>query len=173
MVSELESMIRGEHSKLQTNKIIAWVGKDQKKFDELVRLFLTGDYDVSQRSGWPMSTIVSFHPEMVGKHLKQIVENLEIPGRHVAVKRNTVRLLEYITVPETLQGQVMNMCFKMIEDPKEAIAVKASALTILGNLSGPFPEILPELQMIIRSRWDQETAAFRSRGKKILGKSFS
>ena len=62
----------------------------------------------------------------------------------------------------------MNSCFQFIENPKEAIAIKIISLTLLGNLAKDYPEILPELRVVIESRWEMETPGFRSRAKKIL-----
>jgi len=38
----------------------------------------------------------------------------------------------------------------------------------LQNLSKIYPEIKQELKTIIEDRWDHESAAFKSRAKKIL-----
>lgn len=65
----------------------------------------------------------------------------------------------------------MTACFNYIPNPDEAIAVKAFSLTVLENLSKQYPEILPELKTIIEDRREYETAAFKSREKKILAKS--
>ena len=62
----------------------------------------------------------------------------------------------------------MNACFGFVESPSKPNAIKASSLTIIFNLSKQYPEIKQELKLIIEERWDTETAAFRSRGKKIL-----
>jgi hypothetical protein len=62
----------------------------------------------------------------------------------------------------------MDLCFGYIASPDEAIAVKAFSLTVLQNFSRRYPEIKNELKVIIEERWDYETAAFRSRAKKIL-----
>jgi hypothetical protein len=64
----------------------------------------------------------------------------------------------------------MDICFRYIAFPNEAVAVKAFSLTVLQNLSKTYPEILPEIKLLIEERWDHETAAFKSRAKKILGK---
>ncbi|MES2774908.1 MAG: hypothetical protein V4722_12025 [Bacteroidota bacterium] len=164
----LEEMILEEHSKAQTNKIITWVGTDQKRFDELVSLFLKGKPLITQRAGWPLSYIGATHPTLVKKHLKSIIKNLEKPNLHNAIKRNTVRLLEHIDIPESLHGEVMNHCFGYIEDPNEAVAVKAFSLTVLENLSKQYPEIVPEIKLIIESRWEHATAAIKSRAKKLM-----
>jgi hypothetical protein len=165
---DLRETILKEHSKAQTHKIIKWVGNDQKRFDKLFDLFLHDEYRVVQRAAWPMSYCVINYPELIKKHFSKLLKNLHKPGLHDAVKRNTVRLLQEITIPEKFHGEVMNTCFGYITDPKEKVAVKAFSLTILQNLSRQYPEIRNEIKIIIEERWEHETAAFRSRAKKIL-----
>lgn len=165
---DLRATILQEHSKANCQRIVKWIGSNQQRFDELVKLFLHDEYIVVQRAGWPMSEIVLKNPAMVQKHLRKILDYVNKPGLHNAVRRNTVRLLQYLDIPKKYQGQVMNLCFDYIISPTEKIAVKAFSLTVLQNLSRQYPEIKQELKTIIEDRWDQETAAFRSRAKKIL-----
>lgn len=167
---KLRDQILKEHSKANCDIIVNWVGDSQQRFDELFDLFLNDEYRVVQRAGWPLSYAVSAHPKFIQKHFSRLLKNLQKPGLHNAVRRNTVRLLQDVTIPQKFQGQVMDLCFEYINSPTEAIAVKAFALTVLDNLSQQYPEIKPELRTIIEDRWDYETAAFRSRAKKILKK---
>ena len=164
----LKETILEKHSKAQTNKIVKWIGEDQKRFDELFNLFLHDEYRVVQRAGWPLSNCVIEYPKLIQKHFGQLLKNLRKPNLHNAVKRNTVRLLQDIAIPKKFHGGVMNICFEYIADPQEKVAIKAFSLTILQNLSRQYPEIKQELKTIIEDRWDYETAAFRSRAKKIL-----
>jgi hypothetical protein len=164
----IRETILAEHSKAQTNKIIKWIGSDQKRFDELFNLFLNDEYRVIQRAAWPLSYCVINHPQLIKKHFTKLIKNLHKPKLHDAVKRNTVRLLEHISIPEKFHGEVMNICFGYISDPREKAAVKAFSLTVLQNFCHKYPEIRQELKTIIEDRWDYETAAFRSRAKKIL-----
>jgi hypothetical protein len=110
------------------------------------------------------------NPSMIEPYIGVLVKKLQEPGVHPAVVRNAVRVLEDIELPEQYHGEVMNSCFAFIENPATPAAIKAFSLTVLFNLSRQYPEIKPELQLIIEERWDTETAAFRSRGKKILKK---
>lgn len=148
----LREEILAEHSKAQTNKIIQWVGNSQKRFDELVYLFLHDEYRVTQRAGWPLSYVASAHPQLVKKHLKILVKTLRQQNLHNAVKRNIVRFLQDIPVPEELHGEVMDICFSFIMDPQEAVAVKAFSLTILEKLATDYPEIINELKVVIEER---------------------
>ena len=165
---KLRETILKEHSKANCTRIVNWVGADQKKFDELFNLFLTDEYRVVQRAAWPVSYCVKAHPEFIKKHFAKLIKNLNKPGIHDSVKRNTIRLLQYVTVPEKFHGQVMDSCFRFISSPDEPVAVKAFSLTVLQILAMHYPEIKNELKLVIEERWDYETAAFKSRAKKIL-----
>ncbi len=48
----LESEILEEHSKRNTIRLAKWIGSDKKRFKELMKIFLKGEYRVTQRSAW-------------------------------------------------------------------------------------------------------------------------
>jgi hypothetical protein len=165
---KLRETILKVHSKANCMKIVKWVGCDQQKFDELFHLFLNDEYRVVQRAAWPVSYSVELYPQLIKKHFSKLINNLQKPKLHVAVKRNSIRLLQYVEIPEKFIGRVMDLCFSYVSSPDETVAVKAFSLTVLQNLSKKYPEIKNELKLIIEERWDYETAAFRSRAKKII-----
>lgn len=166
---KLRDAILKEHSKAQKDKIVAWVGNSQSRFDELINLMLQDkDEKVIQRATYPMSYCVEAYPSLITKHLDKLLKNLSNRKQHNAVFRNTMRALELITIPEKYHGVIMNFCFDSIQSPDEHIAVKAHALTILDKLARIYPDIAPELKLIIQERWNYETAAFHARGRKIL-----
>jgi hypothetical protein len=157
-----------EHSKEQAMRVAEYACASAKNFRELMRCYMEADYRISQRAAWSVSWAARKNPVLVKPHLKAIVGQLQRKNVHDAVIRNAVRVLEAIDIPEELHGEVMNACFGFIETPSTAVAIKAFSLTTLFNLSKQYPEIKAELKLIIQERWDTETAAFRSRGKKIL-----
>jgi hypothetical protein len=159
-----------EHSKKQCNRIVNWVDKSQQRFDELFKLFLSEEYRVVQRSAWPVSNCVLANPLFINKHWEELISSLHRPNLHVAVKRNTIRLLQNIFIPEKYHGQLMKICFDYLENPAEAVAVKCFSLTVLEKLSKKYPEILPELKLIITEQLENAAAGFKSRAFKILMK---
>lgn len=164
----LKETLLEEHSKNQCRLVVNWVGNDQKRFDELFKLFLADEYRITQRAAWPVSYCVIAHPSLINKHWKTLVSNLNNPCLHDAVKRNSVRFLQNIEIPEKYHGNIMNICFSFLESPKEALAVKVFSMTVLWNLSKLYPEIKPELKLIIEDQMPDQSAGFKSRGKKIL-----
>lgn len=125
-----------------------------------------------QRAAWPIGIIGQTHSHLLKKHLPVFVSLLRKPGLHNAVRRNITRLLQYVSIPEELKGDVMDACFSFICDVQEKAAVKAFSLTILEQLAKEYPEIMPEIVTVIEEQWDYETAAFHSRARKILAESF-
>jgi len=167
MMDILESL-KQEHSKKQTDRIVAFVGADKKRFAGLIELFFKGEYRITQRAAWPISYCVRAHPELIEPYFKPLLDNLARKDIHVAVIRNTVRLLQDVDIPKKHQGRVMNTCFDFLLSPDTPIAIKAFSLTILSNLSKEHPDIGGELKLIIEEQWERSTPAFRSRAKRAL-----
>ena len=165
---DLRQTILAEHSKANCNKIVKWVGNSQKRFAELFNLFLNSEYRVNQRAAWPLSYCVIDHPELISPHLAKLFKNLHKHDIQDFVKRNTVRLLQYIDIPKKFHGEIMDICLRHISSPREPAAIKAFSLSILHNLSQQYPEIKNEVKLIIEERWPYETAAFHSRAKKFM-----
>jgi hypothetical protein len=79
-------------------------------------------------------------------------------------------VLQELVIPEQFHGEVMEASFSFIQKRDTPIAIKAFALTLLFNLSKIYPDIKNELRLIIEENIDYETAAYKSRGRKILAK---
>jgi hypothetical protein len=167
-IMNLRDTLLAEHSKAQCMKIVKWIGNDPQRFNELLKLFLSDDFRAVQRAAWPLSYAVQAHPALIKPHYGKLIRNLRQPGLPDAVKRNTVRIFQDIDAPTRFHGELMNTCFVFIESMTEKPAIKAFALTVLFNLSELYPDIRPELKTIIEDRWNYESAAFKSRGRKIL-----
>jgi hypothetical protein len=165
---DLHQLLRSEHSKKQTDRIVRYIGDDAARFAVLMELFFKGEYRITQRAAWPLSYCVRAHPALIDPYFKPLLDNLARKDIHVAVIRNTVRLLQDVDIPKRYHGRVMSTCFDFIQSAETPIAVKAFSLTILANFSSQYPEIRAELQLIIEDQWEHATAAFRSRAKKIL-----
>ena len=167
----LKETILKEHSKEQCNKIVQWVGNNEERFNELFHLFITGEYRVAQRAAWPLSYCAITHPEFMKGNFGKLLINLKKPNLHNSIKRNTVRLLDAIEIPVKYEGRIMEICFTYLESPGEAVAVKAFSIGILGKLAKKYPEIIPEIKLMIEEQLPHQSAAFKSRSKAFM-KSF-
>ena len=163
----LKDAILKEHSKKQCERIVKWIGTDKKRFAELFKLFLGNEYTITQRAAYALSVSVEKHPELITPYYKKLLDNLAVPGKHEAVARNTMRLLQFVELPRRYHGRIMHISFRFIEDPSTPAAVKAFSLSVLERLAKIYPDIVNEIRAIVNDRWDQETQAFHSRGRRF------
>jgi hypothetical protein len=105
----LRETILEEHSKANCTSIVKWIGNSQDRFDQLFDLFLHDEYRIVQRAAWPVSNCVIDHPELIKKHFSKLIANLDKPNIHDAVVRNTLRLLQHVSIPKRLHGKIMDL----------------------------------------------------------------
>lgn len=157
-----------EHSKRQCLRIVEDALLAKANFKKLIDVYLAGPYRVTQRAAWPISVCVERMPVIILPHLSTVINFLKNKNIHPAVKRNTLRLLQYIDIPTRLQGKVAALCFGYLHDAKEPVAIHVFAMTVLAKLTQQHPELKKELSILIQDKIDYSSAAFRSRGSKIL-----
>ena len=162
-----EEILKG-HSKVQCDKIVHWVGKSQLRFDELFHLFLHDGGKITQRSSWAVSYCVEAHPELIQIHFATLLKNLQKKNLHDAIKRNSIRLLQFVTIPKKYQGSVMDCCFTYLQSPTEPVATKVFSIYVLMNLSKLYPDILPEIKLLVEEQLPHQTAGFKSAAKKVM-----
>lgn len=157
-----------EHSKKQTLFITAWIGNSEKRFRQLIDLFLLDDRILSQRSSWVISHTAEKHPVLAGKFIPDLVKKLKSKNNHPAVKRNVTKLLQTLPIPEKLHAQVYNYCFEYINNPGETVAVKCYSMTVLKELAYKYPELKNETALAINASIKNSTAGIRARAKRVL-----
>ncbi len=159
-----------EHSKKQTEKIAAWIGDDKKRFDQYLKLFLQDEYRVVQRISWVLSIVAEEHPAMVTKSLPKIIRRLDDDDIHVAVKRNVIRILQFLPIPEKCEVKVLDHCLKYIADPNETVAVRCFAMTVAAKLAGQYPELKREVSDTIKAAMKTTTPGLKVRSGDVLKK---
>lgn len=165
---DLKQVLLKEHATSATNKITRYIGDDPKRFGYLMNLLHDENSRVCQRAAFTMSEIVHAHPSLLEPYIAQLIRNLSEAS--TPIKRNTVRALQFIAIPAQYQGIAVDQCFKLLNGPKEAIAVKVFAMSVISNICDVQPSIARELKISIESQLPQASAGFRSRGNKILAK---
>ena len=140
----------------------------EANFKELMDCFVSADYVLAQRAAWSVRWAAAKRPDLILPNIGMLVSQLQRTDVHDAVIRSSLGVLEAISIPEEFHGAVMDTCFGFIQNKKAPIAARAFSLSILFNLSKVYPEIENELRIIIEENMELETAAYKSRGKKIL-----
>lgn len=156
-----------EHSKKQTNKIATFIGKDKDKFMVLIKCLFDKNTVIHQRAAWVLSVCNDQYPYLIKPYLRRTISALELPY-HPAVKRNILRILQNQEIPLSLQGNLTNILFKILQSSEEPVAVKCFGMTVLFNMCNMYPGLKPELQAIITGQLPFSTSGYKSRASKIL-----
>ena len=101
--------------------------KDLKNYSIL---FLNDVYRVNQRAAWPVSYCIIAHPKFIKNNFGKLIKNLAKPDLHNSIKRNTIRLLQHVDIPEKYLGKIMEICFSYVASPSEPVAVKVFSLKV-------------------------------------------
>jgi hypothetical protein len=163
---DIEKLLLDEHSKKQTMRIVNYVGDDRQRFKQLMKIFLEGEYRVTQRAAWPLSYAARAHPQLIKPYFKKLIAKLEETGHHPSIPRNILRIFEAIEIPEAHHGRLVDLCLKFIHDARLPAGIRAFALSTAANICKLYPELKSELTMMLdeMEKYPQQPA-IRSRIK--------
>ncbi len=166
--------LENTHSKENSLKIIAYIGKDERKFEELMNCFFskTNDYRVPQRAAHVVSLSFNKHADLIIPYIPQLIKCLMDKDLRNTLKRNILRILQFCEIEEKDRGRVYERVYEILVSPKEDIAVRAFAITVLYNITQFYPELKPELRTTIEFVLEESECSpgVRSRGLIILKK---
>src|SRR5215475_6173756 len=165
---DIRQALIAEHSRRQTMAIVEFIGDDKQRFAELMKIFFAGEYRLTQRAAWPMNYCAERYPELIRPYFPKLLDCLKREDMRDAVRRNIVRLLQYVEIPRRLAGKVYSHCVDLIDDPHEPIAVRVFALTVAARIAKSEPDLMNELRLIVRKHLSHATAAFKVRARGIL-----
>ncbi len=149
-----------------SREIIAiWVGKDQTRFKQLMKIVLGEDAELARRAAWPMNQCIEEHPQLASPILPELVRQLGDQKSHPAIRRNIVKALQVIDLPDDLLARIFDTCYERLTDPEETVAVKAYSMTVLTRICKREPALTDEVILAIERGLPHGTAAFRARAR--------
>lgn len=118
-----------------------------------------------------MSVCAEKRPELLMPHLARLVNQLPKKEIHPAVKRNVVRLLQFVEIPKRMRGKVFSHCVDLIDDPKEPIAVRCFSITVARKIAENQPALLAELKLVVGKHAEHASAGLKVRMRHVLSGS--
>ena len=164
---DLHTALLQEYSKAHTLQIATYIGADEQHFAELMDLFLHTNYRVAQRAARVVDHCVATHPALIQPYLAVLAQQLSKPV-HDTIKRNTLRLLQYIPLPEALWGEVADSCFGFLMNANTAIAIKVFSMTVLLQIVRQVPDLKHELKLVLEEQLPYGSPGFVNRAQKVL-----
>ena len=158
-----------EHSLSNTELIAKKIGGNADAFKKIITIIYTEKAPLPQRAAWLLAVINEHHPELLRPYLSKFIDSIE-QFQVDAIKRNMACVLARQEIPEKLQGNAVNVCFRLMLSPHETVAVKTEAMQTLSNIARLHPALKNELKIAIEDQLPKTSAAFHARAKKILKK---
>lgn len=137
--------------------------------EELLISSLDDDQLISNRAMWVLNHCADLEFERIKPFHVKLINHLKNKNLHSGVIRSILRMFQNHPVPKKLESFMLDKCFECIKNPSEAIAVRAFAMTVVFNISKPYPELLNELSIVLNHlNVTEESAAIRARTKNTL-----
>lgn len=162
----LKEALLQEHSKEQTMRIVNYINSRQDLFDQLFSLFMDEEYRIVQRASWAVNFCVEHHPNFIHGHYEELIHALKYP-KHDAVKRNVLRLIQFVNIPEDYHGQFYDLAFSFASSTKEPVAIRVFSLSLLYDISKNEPVLLSELEELLTDCARSDSAGMQARVRKI------
>lgn len=159
-----------EHSKSNAEFITAYIGIDKNRVEELVNCFLSNEYRVSQRSAMVISRLGDIKPDLLTIHIERLVNCFIKKGEKDSVIRALVRFFQFYDLPEEIQGVVLNQCYVLLLDTKQAIAIRAFSIGVIYRISKDYEELRKELKLVLEDLNTGDSSGLENRRINILKK---
>ena len=163
----IEQALIDEHSKIQTLRIIEYIGSNQKRFDQLMHVFLNSDYRLCQRAAWTLTHFPEVSFKLFAKHHKALIGMLERTDVHDAIYRNIFRLYVDLAIPEDYEGQLYDRALKFATQLKYPVAIRANAIHVAGNIASKYKDLQTEVILILEELELENSAAMKGRCKRV------
>ncbi len=169
-IKELENFLIEDIS-VERTKSLKYI--DNSKKEELTRLLweimISNKHPHSWRAAWSIFHLVEKQKELMHPYLKEIVELLP-SFKHDGQKREMMKVLLLFPTTDLKTGKLVDICFKLLDNPNESLAVRVHAMQIIYNISEIEPDIKAELKSTIIHHLPNSTKGFVVRGNKLLNK---
>lgn len=158
-----------EHSLTQTIRISQWAVESKSNLKQLMSVFFGKEKLLVHRASWSAGKAYELKPQWFDSYIPQLITCLKKPI-HGSVRRNSLRMLQTMQIPEALKGELIDIVFTLLMDTKTESASKAFGMSVAYNIVQEYPELKSELKIIIEDQLHFATPSFKSRAGKIINK---
>lgn len=158
-----------EMSRRNASYIAQQIGNDPKLFKEIIEIMFTAKAPLPLRASWVVTFFIDEHPELLKPYLNKIVGHLE-KFDHSGIRRNLLNYFCDCDIPQSLEGKLYDICFRLLLSRDEPVAVKAYSMQVLFNIAQKEPDLKGELRLVLEDFIDHDSAAVKSRSRKLLAK---
>lgn len=148
---DIRAALLRDRSKGQIEAIAHAAATDEVHWHTLVACMTESepaDELLTYRAAWALGIAGETVPlAWLSPYIPAFIQAL-MSAQHDGVKRNILRVFIYTSLPEVYWGELFDVCVSLALNPKEAVAIRAFSLKILGNIATQVPELWQEVNLI-------------------------
>ncbi len=164
----VKELLLSKHSKSITLKVTSYLIDNPKDINSFLKLFSPKEVLLAQRASWVLSYLFIDLNKLTLAHTKKIIELIKEEKYHSAIQRNAFKIFENVDCPEECLGEIIDLSFKAIENTKNPVAIRAYAIGTIQRYCKKYPEFKVELTECIKRYIDDDSPAFKARGKRVI-----
>jgi hypothetical protein len=171
MPNKIYSILSKDHSKQSINTIVAKIVADPTLLDELMDCFFSEDNKICQRSAGVVEMLGEKHGHLLKRYLPKMYDYAIENTMHITLLRNTLRVFQFMSFDEEMEGKLFEFCFNNSTNLKQPIAVRFFGLKICIKIAKKYPELKNEVLELLNILSIDDTPAMKSavrKGKKDL-----
>ncbi|PLX14458.1 MAG: hypothetical protein C0594_00060, partial [Marinilabiliales bacterium] len=128
--------------------------KEGSDIEDLMQIFFKEKNMTAQRAAWAIEVVVEQKPQLVSPYMHEMIDALEGDTTQ-AFRRNALKFLRKVELGDDDLGKLTNICFGIVQNAKEAIAIKMYSIYFLQKVTFMFPDLAQELFYILQNNYDQ------------------
>ncbi len=170
-MSSLEAKILKARRKKDWQELADYINSEDL-LQELVDIFLTTENKrIGQQSAGVFMELVNRDKTIFYPYQERLVQYLHSENPTTTQLRNIYRLFQFAYIREEVEGELLDACFKVLENPNEPIAIRVFAMTVAYRIGERYPEIFPELKNLIELNLElANSSGFQNRAQKLIQK---
>ncbi len=166
-ISYLENELSLNPSKLNTLRITNYLISNPNKVNDLYKLFDHENNKIKWKAAWVFEHVFFEKSELTNPFISDLVLNFS-KYKHNGVKRHISKILAYSEINELIDGNFINYCFDLICNTEIPVAIKSHVMQILFNITKKYPDIKPELKLVLEEQIPYNSVGFKSKAKKLI-----
>jgi hypothetical protein len=155
-----------EHSLAVTNLVAKAIGKDSTEFKKIIDILYNEKAPFPLRASWVLTVVNDSQPQLLEPFIPLFLDTIH---RFTAegIRRHIAYVLAEQDIDENYHGELLIKCYKLMNSPKESVAVKVHAMQAIAKVAIKNPDLKKELKEAIEIQLTQTTTAFHARAKKV------
>ncbi len=141
--------LKGIRSVINIREIAKRASVDAALFNELFQSIKNEDERIAYNASWAAGNLLQkYNNYNLDNYLPILIVTASNTSKG-GLKRNIFKIIQHVRIPIDYQYDCADLAMNSLLNPKEDIAVRAFALSILENLIPSIPELIDEVFFII------------------------